>query len=246
MLRSLNELFGKIFSATTASLANLILDGNKWHTSKTVDALLFTNSWLFSWVSITAYFAITPFIELWMGTDFLLTNLVVITLVVNFYCHANRRGIGAVHDAVGVLHEDRFVPLIESAINLVASLVLAHFFGLAGIFMGTVISNLFLHYYSYPKYVFKGALKRSPLDYIIPFTRRLFLFGIVWVAIAGLMYVLRISSLPLFVQLMVNVAIPTVLVNLIYFIIYRKTPYFARIKETAVSSLRSKRKKQEG
>ena len=50
-------------------------------------------------------------------------------------------------------------------LNIVFSIILCKSFGLAGVFMGTVISGLALWCYSYPKYVYKKLFDRSYIDY---------------------------------------------------------------------------------
>ena len=69
-------------------------------------------------------------------------------------------------NAAGICIENRFVPLFEALINIVASIICLKIFGLAGVFMGTIISGLALWCYSFPKFVYKKLLRRKYKDYI--------------------------------------------------------------------------------
>jgi len=67
-------------------------------------------------------------------------------------------------EAAGIFYEDRFVPLIESLFNIIFSCILVKWFGLSGVFMGTIISGLVLWGYSYPKYVYRYLFEREYRD----------------------------------------------------------------------------------
>lgn len=77
-------------------------------------------------------------------------------------------------EAAGILYEDRFVPLIESMINIGASVFFVKFFHLAGIFMGTIASTMLLYSYTFPILVVKKILKISVRKYWKTFLWMLF------------------------------------------------------------------------
>ena len=83
-----------------------------------------------------------PFIKMWLGADFLLSNGVVLIICINFYVSGMRRVNITFRDAMGLFWYDRYKPLAEAAINLIASICLAKQWGIAGVFIGTFISNM--------------------------------------------------------------------------------------------------------
>ena len=78
-----------------------------------------------------------------------------------------RGSYNAFQDAAGIFYENRFVPLVESAINLGASILLLHVFGLAGVFLGTIVSSLALWAFSYPRFVYTRLFERSLGNYAL-------------------------------------------------------------------------------
>ena len=72
----------------------------------------------------------------------------------------------AFKEAAGIFYEDRFIPIIESIINLVASIIFLKLFGLPGVALGTITSTLIVFLYSYPKYVYKGIFDKSGWYYV--------------------------------------------------------------------------------
>ena len=117
-------------------------------------------------VSIVFFCCIQPFVTVWLGDQYLLSMLTVGALAFNMFQKLQRYAYSTFKEAAGIYHEDRFVPLIESVLNIVASIVLLQFFGIAGVFMGTVVSGLALWCYSYPRFVYKGLFKRSYWQYM--------------------------------------------------------------------------------
>ena len=97
----------------------------------------------------------------------MLTTSVLFTLVIHFYSEGMRNAPSAFKSAAGIFVEDRFVPFIESAVNLITSIFLGLCFGLIGVFIGTILSTLVLHLYSYPKYVYQPLFKRKYTGYIM-------------------------------------------------------------------------------
>ena len=97
-------------------------------------------------------------------------------------------------EAAGIYYEDRFVPLIESVLNIIFSIILLKIFGLKGVFIGTLVSSLALWGFSYPKYVYKKLFNQNMKSYIFENIKYLIIF-ILLVLILGIISYQGISSL---------------------------------------------------
>ena len=60
---------------------------------------------------------------------------------------------------------DKYVALIEATINLVSSLILVNYFGLAGIFLGTTISTISIPIWTQSKLVYNKIFEKSVSEY---------------------------------------------------------------------------------
>ena len=94
-----------------------------------------------------------------------MSSLVVVVLTVYTYLKIMKQAMVVFKNAAGVFYEDRFVPLVESLVNIVASIICAKIFGVSGIIMGTIISTMVLYFGSYPFIVYKRAFGISPVSY---------------------------------------------------------------------------------
>ncbi len=240
IIGQVKNLFANMISSLTASIGNLLIEKDKSKARKIYQSILLVNSWIFCFCAISIYCMIQPFIKLWIGSEYLFDNFVLIVLLVNLYIQGMRQTTMAFKDAAGVFYEDRFIPLIEAVINLVSSLILVQVFGLAGIFMGTIISNLFLYVYSYPKYVYKLVLEGTYLEFFKLHMMHLTLTLIICLFTAYISSFITVSNE--WLQLVLNGILCLTVPNVLYFLFALKMPEFEFYKNKLRNILKIKGK----
>lgn len=159
-------LFSRIFEILTNSVGNFLLDSDQNRRLDIYQKIDFLNFWCFGCVAVGMYAIIQPFLVLWQGEEFLLDNSVVLVLVINFYLEGMRASVNTFKEAAGIFHADRKVPMTEALVNLAVSVVLAKLLGIAGVFLGTIISTAVVYLYSYPRYVCKPLFGMSYWQYV--------------------------------------------------------------------------------
>lgn len=163
----LASILKQVVTAVQASVGNLLVEKDYEKNYRIYRRLELVNFWLYSTVSISVFYEIQYFIKIWLGERYLFSNGVVFCLALNFWQTGMRNAPSVFKGAAGIYYEDRFVPIIESVINIVVSIILALKFGIIGIFIGTFISSLCLFLYSYPFLVYKKVFKRRPQEYFV-------------------------------------------------------------------------------
>ena len=131
--------------------------------------LQFINLSIVGFCTSCLYLLVDPFVTLWVGKALLLDHLAVVALSIQFYLECCRFVVKAYNEANGNFVYDKLRPLISSAINLGVSIVLAIRLGVAGVFFGTVISNLCTFFWREPLLLFRHAFKRSMAPYWMQF-----------------------------------------------------------------------------
>ncbi len=236
IINTVLTLINQVFNAMTASLGNIYAKDGKEALYRATKNSIFLNFWIYSVVGVSLYFCITPFIRMWIGDDYLFADFTVLALCFNFFLQGLRGPVGNVLGAAGIVYENRFIPIIESIINLVSSILLALWIGVPGVFIGTIISNLFLHLYGYSKYGFEKVLGRKRSEYCFILVKEILLY---W-AIFALMYVItswiRIDSLIL--QFIAYGIVCIVLPSLMFFVLFRKKQEFKYIKKALKTVLK--------
>lgn len=166
VIGGITALLNKIFETLTNSVGNFLLDSSRERRLDIFRKIDFLNFWCFGCVAAGMYAVLQPLIALWLGDEFLLDKAVVFVLVVNFYLEGMRASVNTFKEAAGIFHEDRRIPVIEAIVNLTVSIVLAKLLGIAGVFLGTIISTFVVYFYSYPKYVCKPLFDMTYWRYV--------------------------------------------------------------------------------
>lgn len=229
IINSIQTLFGQAITALTPSVGSLLVTESKEKAYDIFKKVRFINFWIACFTAVAILIIMQPFIKIWVGDSYLLDNMVLYVLVFNFYMTMMRYSYMTFKEAGGIFYEDRFVPLIESLLNIIFSCILVKFFGLSGVFMGTIISGLTLWCYSYPKYVYKNLFARSYIDYMRETTSYIFLFILIAVFSYFISSFFIVQSN--FLQVVVNVFISILMPNILILLIFYKTKEFKYFKE---------------
>ena len=238
IIQALNNLFSQMFSSITASVGSLLIENDTEKSYKIYINMLFLNSWIFAFASAGLICIIEPFIKVWIGEQYILTFAVLLVLVINFYIQGIRKTSNTFKEAAGIFYEDRHVPVLESIINIIASVILVNILGLAGVFIGTIISTFIIFFYSYPKFVYKPLFKRTYIQYLkdyVPYV----LVAIISVTIT---YVI-VNSINLqneILQIIINIILVIIIPNIIHIILFFKTEEFKYYKDIIINNLKNK------
>ena len=240
ILQAVNNLFSQVFSSITASVGNLLVEKEKEKSYKIYKNMLFINSWMYNFSAIAILCLMEPFIKIWIGEQYLLSYGVLIILSINFYVQGMRKTSNTFKEAAGIFHEDRFVPIIESIINIVASIVFLKIWGLAGVFLGTVTSSLILFLYSYPVYVYKKLFNRTYCQFLKEHSIYLMISAKCGIITAGIIKNITINNN--FIQLIFNGIIVVIVPNLLQYLIFRKREEFEYVKGMIINMVQKGKK----
>ena len=165
VINATNQLVGQAIMALTPTVGRKLALEKSENSYGAFKKTRFVGFTMACFISVGFFCCMQPFVMIWLGEQYLLDYLTVAALSFNMFQKLQRYAYSTFKEAAGIYHEDRFVPLIESVLNIAASIVLLRFFGVAGVFMGTIISGLALWCYSYPKFVYKKLFGRSYFAY---------------------------------------------------------------------------------
>ena len=224
IIDAIEKLFGQVIRVITPSVGNMLVKESSEKSFEIFKRVRFLNFWIATFSGISLLVVMNSFITVWIGSKYLLATCVLIVLVLNYYAKSMRSCHMIFKEAAGIYYEDRYIPLLESILNIVASLILLKYFGLAGIFMGTIISSLVLYCISYPKYVYKKLFNRSYLNYTKETLGYLSIFLVLAVITYKISRLIVISNA--FLSLIINCLIAVVIPNLVLLIIFWHTDNF--------------------
>lgn len=223
ILTALNQAIGMVFQSLTSSIGNLGVteEGNKnIAVFKAIDLIGY---WTVSFAAISLAILFNPFINLWLGAQYLFPTSVVLLIVMNFYFSGRRQSVLTFKDALGLFWNDRYKPLFEAGINLIVSLVLVQFMGIEGVIIGTIVSTLTTCLTVEPHVLYKYGFKTSPRGY---YQNYILHTGVT--AIAGLVTwsACSVFSATTFGGFIGKLVVTAIIPNLIFLVVFWKTQEF--------------------
>ena len=227
IMNTVNMFLSSIFGGAVASFGNLIVSEDKKKIYSTFKLYNFIGFWIYSFSAIAFFFLLNPFIDLWLGNDFLIGKILVFVVVTNFYFNSMLGIIDNVKSSAGIYYQDRYIPIIQAIVNLAVSIILVQKIGLIGVFLGTSVSILFVIFLLKPYFLYKYLFNQSVISYYIDFIKYLIVLFI-----EGLIVYLSINlvsfdnSLLMFVYIMIMVLL---IPNLINYFIYRNSDNFKEL-----------------
>lgn len=229
IVKAVQSLIVSLFNGLTASIGNLLVENDKKKIYITHNRIFFMNFWIVSFITISLGNTINQFIALWLGQKYVLDAFTVCIILANFYFFSMRQSIEQFKDGSGNYYQDRFSPLFESAINLISSLILIRIFGLPGVFLGTLISNLSVVFWIKPKIVYKYVFDKKLSLYFIMYFK--YLFIALGTFIITCFFTQQVKSEISIGAFILNCLINIVVVNLIYCIVFFRAEEFKYFKD---------------
>lgn len=173
IMNTMTTLVSHIYQAFTASIGNLVAlesEEKAYQVFKTLNFLIFL---VFGYCFAGLFVLINPFIEMMFGTNYLLGMNIIVWSCLEFYLRGMRQIILRFRDAKGLFWNDRYKPIAGAVLNFVVSLTLVGNYGIKGVLMGTVASEVCVNYLVEPyilmRYGFSNKWKKRLASYYIGF-----------------------------------------------------------------------------
>lgn len=221
---------GMALNGSMASVGNSIVTDSKEKVYKDFKSFTFILSFLTCVCTCCFLCLFQPFMEIWMGKDFLLSFSIVILLCIYYYMYEFNQLFNIYKDAAGLWHEDRWRPLITSLTNLTLNIILVQWIGLYGVILSTVLSMLFVGMPWLLHNVFTCLFHTSLADFL----KRLLSYIITTIAGCAIAYsICEYVQISPIIDLVIKAVIAVVVPSAIYLIVFIKTQECAKLIEIA-------------
>ena len=220
---SVTSFLSTIFSNLTASIGNLNAQDDiekKYFLFKTINLATF---WLYALCAICLYICMTPFIQLWLGSDYVLSNEIPLIISVNVYIAGMLYTPFNFRQTMGLFVQGKMRPIISAIINIVVSILFAQWWGLAGVLWGTAVARLTTNAWFDPYLVYKHGLHISPHRYMVDYIAKATVLGA-----TGLLCVVATSAMPTggFCLLVIKAITSFLICNIVFIFIFHRTEEF--------------------
>lgn len=213
-----------IFNSVISGFGNLVATESKEKQYNMFRVYRFFACWLYGFAAVGFWFLLTPLITgIWLDDSWRLEQTVLTLILIDLYFKGGRVVLVNFKIAAGVFEQDKYLSLIQGAVNLALSIVGIQCIGLSGVYVGTVVSGVMANLIQ-PMIVYRDCFSKSAGSYF----RDSLKYGGTIIGVVLIM--IPVSHLILvkvnIVTFMVMVLIVTVVYNGIFFLLFKKTQEF--------------------
>lgn len=232
IINSLNNIILQIFSALTSSIGNLVATNKNKRNEEIFNNLSLFTFWIFSVGSICLATLINPFINLWIGEEYLLEFWPVILIAINFYIGGMQETVTSFRTAYGLFWAAKLRPIIMVILNLVTSIILVKPLGISGVLLGTLLSKVLTVVWLDPYILYKDGFKMSAKKYYAKYIGFLLLFLVLG---ASSIYLYSFIDISNFLIWFIAALITVIIYSLIFLLLFHKTNEFKYLYEQIMS-----------
>lgn len=234
---SLNGILWNGLSSITSSFGNFNVDSSVERRRDLFDEIYLCSYWLYGFLSVGVVTLANPLIEIWLGKDFLLSPSVVFSLVLIVYVSGVNFPVYTFQTTLGMYKEMKYPYLASGILNVVLSIIWGLKFGLIGIYLATSVSRLLTSELFGGYYVYKRGLELSPWKYAFKYLLSLLFLAVnIFIANTAISFV----SIGGIYGFLIKTLVCIFVCNIIYFLIFFRTPTFKRLKNRILNLINIK------
>lgn len=236
IMNAVLSILSIITASMIASIGNSIVTESIEKNYRDMNKFNFIYMWISGWSTICLLCLYQPFMEIWMGADYMFSFDVVVCICIYFYSLKMGDILSAYTQASGIWWEGRYKAILETIFNIILNYILGKYFGVYGIILATVISLLLIGFTYGTHIVFKNYFKNvSCKEYYIRHLLYLIVTTITAIITYSVCSIVRINGL---IGLLGKAIICVFIPNIIYIIFFCKNEMFRESKNFGKEILR--------
>lgn len=215
-----NGYIATIFSSVTAGLGNVVAVESDERKKEVFDIMMFCAYFIYSFEAVCFLCLFNPFIGgIWLGEHYVFDFFTVLIIVINNYLTGLRMPLITMKGAAGTYMEDAWIPFAFAGVNLVASVILVRWMGVAGVFLGTIVGSMLTADWYRPIIIYHKVFHTSVMSYYKRYIMYIIL-GFVNMALAyGMCNVINTSVvlLDFVIKAMISVMMPLTINSILFY-----------------------------
>ncbi len=220
------NILNSITRSFTASLGNLNAVGTEIQKYNVFNKVLLITAWLYGMASIGIITVSKYFVEVWVGQEFVMSNLVVAAIVSEFYVSGIHTLESHYRYTMGFFVKGRIAPMMAALLNIVLSVWFCYMWGIVGVFIATSLSRVATLGIIDSIIIFKNGFHRNPIIYFVKNTEFLVLFILIGFLCS---WIIKPIDLQGWMGVIVKILTVVVVFNTIMILLYHKTQGYKEI-----------------
>ena len=232
--------FLTIFTTSiTAGIGNKMVTNSIDDNYRDYKNFTFANGWICSWCAVCLLCLYQPFMKLWVGEELTFPLFTMILMVLYFLLPRITTMQYTYREAAGLWWEDRFRPLIATAVNLTSNIILVKLIGMNGVIISTLICTIFINVPWGAIILFKNYFHKSAKEYFCHLLYYIFITIIVGGISFFICSLIKSDEILFF---LIKAAICCIIPNILFFILYRNRKEYEYTKKIFLGIIKKFRK----
>lgn len=174
LINSLSIIMLIIYNSTTASVGNLVVTESE-EASYNVFKKMQVFNYILCCVVVPCYINLaSDCVYIWLGKGFEIDKLSLVAMTINFYLNSVFLPVTSFREAVGLYQQTKYVMLITAFLNVILSIVLSFWLGMAGILFATPIARVSTYVWYEPRLLYKQFFKKSSKTFFLQLALNIF------------------------------------------------------------------------
>lgn len=213
-----------IFNSVISGFGNLVATESREKQYHMFKVYRFFACWLYGFAAVGFWLLLTPLVTgLWLDESWKLGQAVLTLILIDLYFKGGRVVLVNFKIAAGVFEQDKYLSLMQGVVNLVLSIVGIQYIGLAGVYVGTVVSGVMANLIQ-PVIVYRDCFGRSAWTYFRDAVKYIgVIVGVVLMMVPVRHFLMAKVNMVTFVGMAAAV---TAVYNTAFFVCFRKTEEF--------------------
>lgn len=154
-----------IFNAITPSIGNLIVSSKPKQRYAVFSMMQMVSFCLAGIFTTCVCVGINDLIVLWIGKKFIIDDVIILSLLVNFYLGLSLQPLWTYRAGTGLYNQTRYVMLICAVVNIGLSILLGKLMGVSGIYFASFISKILTYVWYEPYILYKQYFNSTSIRY---------------------------------------------------------------------------------
>ena len=235
IVKSVDNIIRQFYVAVEPSIGNLAVNSDDEYQFHTFLTTQFVTFWISCFCSVSFITLCDPFVNLWLGREYVVSRGIVFALVADFYVTMMVRAVASFRTSNGLFVQGKYRPVIMAFLNVVLSILLANTNGVFGVLIATVISRAATQVWYDPWLVYRRVFHKPVRHYIKLYTEYLAVTVACCVATYYLGQIIAPGDgyISLLIKIFLCIAIP----NLTVCLLYRRIDEFKKVLKVAARIL---------
>lgn len=224
IISSIIGIMTVIYSACYVGIGNSIIVETKEKNFNDLKKFTLIISWIVGFCTVCLFCLFQPFMQVWVGKELQLDFLIMSCLCLSFYIGEINHLLNIYKDAAGLWRQDLYRPIVTALAKLLLNLILVHFWGINGVILSSVFSNIFIGIPWLLRNLFTHLFERKNF---VEYFKRLSIYAVITLfaclVTGGLCYFVRLN---VWLTLITRAGICFIIPNIIFYIAFRNFPEF--------------------